>query len=49
MGSGGNDLIYDEKEAELIGNGVFGEVKRATYKPDNKESAIKIIKLDNHI
>ena len=42
------DFIYDQKTAEIIGNGVYGEVKRATYKPNGGDSAIKIINLDSY-
>ena len=39
----GADNIFDEKQAENIGSGLYGEVKRAIYIPDNKRAAIKII------
>ena len=45
---GGTDIIYDQKTAEIIGNGVYGEVKSATYIPNNNSSAIKIINLDSY-
>ena len=45
---GGIDIIYDQNRAEIIGNGVYGEVKRATYTPNNTRAAIKIINLDSY-
>ena len=32
---GGIDFINYQNRAEIIGNGVYGEVKRATYIPNN--------------
>ena len=45
---GGIDIIYDQNRAEIIGNGVYGEVKRATYIPNNTRAALKIINLDSY-
>ena len=48
---GGIDIIYGQNRAEIIGNGVYGEVKRATYTPKKPKIisvAIKIINLDSY-
>ena len=45
---GGIDIIFDKNRAEIIGNGVYGEAKRATYIPNNIRAAIKIINLDSY-
>ena len=42
----GSDAIFNERETINIGSGEYGEVKKATYLPDNIEnSAIKIMNL----
>jgi serine/threonine protein kinase len=45
---GENDIIYDQNKSEYIGSGVYGEVKRATYIPNDTRAAIKIINLDSY-
>ena len=45
---GGIDIIYDQNNSEYIGEGVYGEVKRATFIPTNTRAAIKIINLDSY-
>ena len=43
---GSTTYIYDDSQSRKIGSGIYGEVKRANYLPQNIPAAIKIIDLN---